>query len=92
MVLSNTLLLVETDIDHGPWTAGGSATVRGLNPAHLPYIGRRRQFGGLHSDGVIVALADGSVRFLRETTDPRVFEALATVAGGETLPSRWDDQ
>jgi hypothetical protein len=38
----------------------------------------------------MVAMADGSVRLLRESIDRRVFEALSTVAGGETLPAVWD--
>jgi prepilin-type processing-associated H-X9-DG protein len=87
---SNTLLLVETGVGNGPWTAGGPATVRGLDPARQPYIGRGRQFGGLHPGGVMVAMADGSVRLLRETIEPKVFEALSTVAGGESLPAGWD--
>jgi prepilin-type processing-associated H-X9-DG protein len=86
---SNTLAIAETGLDNGPWTAGGEATVRGLDPSRLPYIGEGRQFGGLHRDGVMVAMADGSVRFLRETMEPRVFGALATVAGGELLPEGW---
>ena len=87
---SNTLLLAETGLDNGPWTAGGTATVRGLLADRRPYVGRGCQFGGLHRGGVMVAMADGSVRFLRESIEPRVFEALSTVAGGETLPRVWD--
>jgi prepilin-type processing-associated H-X9-DG protein len=87
---SNTLLLAETGFANGPWTAGGAATVRGLDPGRQPYVGRGRQFGGTHGGGVMVALADGSVRFLDESIDPRVFEALATVAGGEPVPAGWD--
>jgi hypothetical protein len=87
---ANTLLLLETGVDQGPWTAGGPATVRGLDPARQPYIGQGRQFGGLHRQGVMVAMADGTVRFLSETINPKVFEALSTVAGGETLPAMWD--
>jgi hypothetical protein len=37
----------------------------------------------------MVAFADGSVRFVRETIDPKVFEALSTIAGGESLPAEW---
>lgn len=88
--LSNTLMLAETGVANGPWTAGGGATVRGLDPDRRPYIGRGRPFGGLHRGGVNVALADGSVRFLSESIDPRVFEALATVSGAEPLPDGWD--
>jgi prepilin-type processing-associated H-X9-DG protein len=87
---ATTLLLVETTFQNGPWTAGGPATVRGLDPARQPYFGRGHQFGGAHPGGTMVALADGSVRFLPETIAPKVFEALATIAGGETLPAGWD--
>jgi prepilin-type processing-associated H-X9-DG protein len=88
--VSATMLLAETTSFIGPWTAGGPATVRGLDPSRQPYIGRGRQFGGAHRDGAMVAFADGSVRFLRESIDPKVFEALSTVAGGERLPAGWD--
>jgi prepilin-type processing-associated H-X9-DG protein len=87
---SMTLLLSETTSGNGPWLAGGPPTVRGLDPGRRPYIGRARQFGGLHRGGVMVVMADGSVRFLGESIDPKVFEALATVAGGEPLPAGWD--
>ena len=87
---SQTLLLVETGLANGPWTAGGPATIRGLDPGRQPYIGRDRQFGGMHRQGVMVAMADGSVRLLSETIDPKILEALATVAGGEALPVGWD--
>jgi prepilin-type processing-associated H-X9-DG protein len=86
---ATTLLIVETGLDNGPWTAGGPATVRGLDPDRQPYLGADRQFGGLHRQGAMVLMADGSVRLIRETTEPRVFEALATIAGGEALPAEW---
>jgi prepilin-type processing-associated H-X9-DG protein len=86
---ATTMILVETGTANGPWTAGGPSTVRGLDPSRQPYIGRGRQFGGLHCGGVNVAFADGSVRFLSETIDPKVFEALSTIAGGEALPEGW---
>jgi prepilin-type processing-associated H-X9-DG protein len=88
--VSTTMMLAETASANGPWTAGGPATVRGLDPGRLPYVGRGRQFGGTHRGGVNVAFADGSVRFLSESIDPKVFEALATIAGGEKLPDVWD--
>jgi prepilin-type processing-associated H-X9-DG protein len=40
-----------------------------------------------HPGGVNVGLADGSVRFLKETIDQRVWWALSTRAGGEVLGS-----
>ncbi len=41
--------------------------------------------GSYHSGGANIVLADGSVRFLSETTPFATREALATMAGGEVL-------
>jgi prepilin-type processing-associated H-X9-DG protein len=85
--LSNTLLAVETAIAKGPFMAGGPATLRGLDPSRKPYFGPGRQFGGIHSPpgGANVLFADGAVLYVRETVDPKVFEAASTIAGGEPL-------
>src|SRR5262249_15130062 len=80
---STTMMIAEAASANGPWTAGGPATVRGLDPARRPYIGPGRQFGGNHVGGAMVMFADGSVRFVGELVDPKVFEALSTIAGGE---------
>jgi prepilin-type processing-associated H-X9-DG protein len=85
-----TMMLVETARDIGPWTAGGPLSVRGIDPKTRPYVGDGRPFGGYHPGGVNVAFADGSIQFLRATIDPRVFEALSTIAGHEPLPADWD--
>lgn len=85
---SNTLLVAESEARHGPWTSGGSS-ILGVDPARRPHLGPRRDFGGYHPGVTCVAMADGSVRVVRNTVDPRVFEAAATVAGGETLPRGW---
>ena len=85
--LASTMMLAETADGIGPWIAGGETTVRGLDLDRRPYIGRGRQFGGLHPGGAMIAFADGSVRFLRESIDPTVFEALSTAAGGEAVPN-----
>ena len=87
---STTMMLAETSQANGPWFRGGPSTVRGLDPARQPYIGPKRQFGGTHRGGANVAFADGSVKFVRETVDPRVFEAVSAIAGGETVPANWD--
>jgi prepilin-type processing-associated H-X9-DG protein len=87
---ATTMAAAETAESNGPWKAGGPATVRGLDPSRRPYIGRGAQFGGTHRGGAMVAFADGSVRFIRATIDPKVFEALSTIAGGERLPAGWD--
>ncbi len=87
---SSTMTVAETADLRGPWTSGGPATVRGVDPERQPYLGRGRQFGGNHEGGTLILFADGSVRFIRGTIDPHVFEALATIAGGEPLPQGWD--
>ncbi len=45
--------------------------------------------GSYHPGGANAALADGSVRFLRENTDISTLRSLSTRAGGETLLSDW---
>jgi len=51
-----------------------------------PRIGQLRSWahmGSLHPSGAHAMMADGSVRFLTETTDSVVLERLSTMAGGE---------
>jgi prepilin-type processing-associated H-X9-DG protein len=81
--LSHTLMVVETGLGNGPWTAGGYPTVRGLDPEGPPYLGKGGQFGGAHRGGANTLFGDGSVRFLGEGTSPPAFEAMATLAGGD---------
>jgi prepilin-type processing-associated H-X9-DG protein len=85
---SETLMVVETALDNGPWTAGGYPTVRGLGPDGPPYLGRGGQFGGIHRAGVNTLFADGSVRYLSEDTSPRVFAGMAMLAGGDSTAER----
>jgi prepilin-type processing-associated H-X9-DG protein len=82
---SETLMIAETAKPQGPWTAGGRSTVRGLDRDRPPYLGKSGQFGGNHHGGAMVVFADGSVRMIRETIDPAVFESLSTIAGGEEI-------
>ena len=42
--LGTTMLIAESGRVSGSWLAGGSATVRGLDPAEQPYLGPGRQF------------------------------------------------
>ena len=42
-----------------------------------------------HSGGANVVMMDGSVRFLRQTTDITIVAALLTKEGGETLQADW---
>lgn len=83
--LSTTMIVAETSQSNGPWIAGGSATVRGLDPGHLPYIGNKCQFGGVRGDGALALMGDGSVRLVSKSIDPKVYEALSTISGGENI-------
>jgi len=87
--LATTMLIAESGRSNGQWLQGGPSTVRGLDPANTPYVGPGRQFGGFHPGCVLIAFADGSVRLVDERTVPKVFEALSTMAGGESLPTNW---
>jgi type II secretory pathway pseudopilin PulG len=81
--LANTIAVMETNRDIGPWTAGGFATVRPLDPAMAPYLGAGRSFGSGHWRCTQAVFADGSVHALTKSIQPEVLEALATIAGGE---------
>jgi prepilin-type processing-associated H-X9-DG protein len=81
--LSQTIMVSETNVDIGPWAAGGSCTVRGLDQGRPPYLGRACQFGGLHPGGGNALFVDGSIRFLEVLMDSQVFEAMVMIGGVE---------
>jgi prepilin-type processing-associated H-X9-DG protein len=92
--MANTVVVMETNRENGPWTAGGFPTVRGLDPAGRRYLGAGGQFSSGHSSWAWlssshtvtnVVYADGSVRGLTESVSPQVLEALVTIAGGEEV-------
>ena len=74
---SNTIALMETRVGLGPWGRGGSSTLRGFDP-DVPLF-------GIHSLGFLTAMADGSVRFLPSSIDPKRLAAAITIAGGEPV-------
>lgn len=79
---SHTIALMETRSDLGPWARGGTSTLRGFDPADVPLCGYQRPFGG-HAAGMHAAMADGSVRFLPSSIDPKRLADAITIAGGE---------
>ena len=81
---SNTIALMETRSGLGPWARGGASSLRGFDPGDVPWFGEQRPFGG-HSAGVNVAMADGSVRFVRSSVEPKKLAAAITIAGGEAF-------
>ncbi len=80
---SNTIALMGVRDDLGPWAAGGRGTVRALT--QRPYINGPDGFGSGLPNGMSVAMADGSVRFLSADVDPQIVEQLATINGGEPV-------
>jgi hypothetical protein len=83
---ANSLIaVVETVQARGAWTAGGAATVRGLEEGSSPFLGTNGQLGGIHRGGANALFANGSVRFLRESLDPRVLNAAVTVQGSQKV-------
>lgn len=84
---ANTLLLLEDGRAPGPWARGGRATVRAVGPGGRPSGILHRQRDGWRRPFVTVAvMADGSARTFASDLDPTVLAALATAAGGESLP------
>jgi prepilin-type processing-associated H-X9-DG protein len=89
--LSNTIAVAETLRDNGPWTAGGTPTVRGLEQHGLPYLGEDGQFNSAHyirtalgfakHSYTNILFADGSVRSFTDSMDSATFEAMASIHG-----------
>ena len=78
---SNTIAVMGVRERWGPWSAGGPSTVRPITAD--PVVNGPDGFGTGQADGMLVGMADGSVRFLSSKVDPRVVQQLATINGGE---------
>ncbi|MCH2200623.1 MAG: DUF1559 domain-containing protein, partial [Fuerstiella sp.] len=78
---SHTMMIADS-VKPNPYTQG-HLTIRGFS--EKPYINGPDGIGSSHSGGMQAAFADGSVRFISESIDPTVLEALATKAGGEVV-------
>jgi prepilin-type N-terminal cleavage/methylation domain-containing protein len=81
---SNTIALLETGHDLGPWARGGGSTLRGFDPADGPLHGEKQTFG-IHTGLIQAAMVDGSVRSIRSSIDPKKLAAAITIAGGERV-------
>jgi prepilin-type N-terminal cleavage/methylation domain-containing protein/prepilin-type processing-associated H-X9-DG protein len=66
----------------GPAVAGGPWFESPNNPGSLA-----DDFYSLHPGGCNFLFCDGSVRFLKQTTDPKVYSGLSTRAGSEVINS-----
>ena len=67
-----------------PWVFGGGATIRG---ARDPLFSGTSGLGtkGLPGGGTVVVMADGSVRHVSGSVDPKVFRAMCTINGSESV-------
>ncbi len=77
---SNTILAGEVNSRFDPWGKPGNC--------RDPRLGINKSLSGFGSPfkgGSQFLMADGSVRFISETIDPKVLNALATPDGGETV-------
>jgi len=81
---SQTIMVIGSGNLTGPWVQGGGATIRG---ARQPYFDSITGFGskGLAQEGAQVLFADGSVRAISADIDPKVFRAMCTIHGAETV-------
>jgi hypothetical protein len=81
---SQTAMIAGAGALPNPWTFGGGATIRG---ARDPLFGGSSGLGtkGLPGGGSVVVMADGSVRHVSGNVDPKVFRAMCTIGGAETV-------
>ena len=81
---SNTAMTSEcTGRSSGSWAQGGYSSLRSLT--QKPYINGPDGIGGPYRGGCHIGMADGSVRFVSENIDSKVFEAINTISGGEIV-------
>ena len=76
---SNTIMVVESN-EAVPWTSPDSDLP--FDPAARPSL---YGAGSSHPGGFNAAMADGSVRFIKNTIHPMTWKALITRAGGEAI-------
>ncbi|WP_166825967.1 DUF1559 family PulG-like putative transporter [Thalassoroseus pseudoceratinae] len=80
---SQTLMISEASEPFGPWSAGGSATIRGFKKQ--PYVDGPDGIGSQFDLVFNAAFADGSVQALSKSIDPTVLEAMSTYQGNDPV-------
>ena len=93
--LSNTIIVGERSARKGysTWVGappGGAETLERIlgiadHPPNHP-SSHLDDFTSEHRAGTNFLLGDGSVRLIAQTIDPKIYQALATRAGGESIP------
>ncbi|HEY7329934.1 MAG TPA: DUF1559 domain-containing protein [Gemmataceae bacterium] len=83
--LAETIVLIQVPPEpKAPWIAGGGSTVRGVSEdldCVKPFVCTEYQ----GKRGSFAIMADGKVRFIPETINPKTFQALCTIAGGDKV-------
>ncbi len=83
--LDQTIVLIQVPPSpKAPWIAGGGSTVRGISDdldCVKPFVCTEYQ----GKRGTFAIMADGKVRFIPETIDPKTFRALCTIAGDDRV-------
>jgi hypothetical protein len=81
---SQTIMIAGAGELANPWVFGGGATIRG---AREPLFDKRSGLGtkGVAGGGSVVVMADGSVRHVSAEVDPRVFKAMTTIHGADSV-------
>lgn len=84
--MANTIYMIQAPPGiRRPWIAGGGATVVGVDDKIANPI---QDFVHTTPDkkrGTYLLMADGSVRWMSESVDPKIFKGMVTRAGGETI-------
>jgi hypothetical protein len=84
---SNTIALMETRRDPGPWARGGSSTLRGFDPQDA-LTSENPPFAG-HGEIVNSVTVDCSVKAISTRVDLKILSELITIAGGESPSTDW---
>jgi hypothetical protein len=81
---SQTIMMVGSGATSNPWMFGGGGTIRG---AREPLFDKTSGLGtkGLAGGGALVVMADGSVRQVNAKVDSRVFKAMCTIHGADSV-------
>lgn len=85
---TNTILVVEVADSMIHW-----AEPRDLRASEIGFPindPQRKGIGSPHRRGANVLFCDGGVRFVHEETDPRLLEAMTTIAAGEDVSEFWE--
>jgi hypothetical protein len=88
--LEQTIAVIQVPpVPKSPWIAGGGSTVRGVADdldCVRPFVcAKYKNKDGKEEDGTFAIMADGKVRFIPASIDPKIFQALCTIAGGEKI-------